>query len=426
MEVEVKIMRAFLAGVCVVVVVAGCGKAPLGPVIAGGDKLYVAASTRDSMQLAVIDSQSHSVVRSLALGTPSPDWTHLYTVKASSLLDVDPHTGAVRHTLQLPGHFQLPPATISGVPGGLSQDGRWLVLEAFDSSPAAIPSATHLLVVDTSYGQPVRQVDLQGFFQFDAISNDGRRIYLIEYLSSSSYHVRFFDVGAGQLDPAVIFDKSDGSSAMAGVRLSGVASPDGHWLYSVYARSNKGAFIHALSLDNPLAFCIDLPGSGYSSSQHEFHWSLALSTDGSRLFAANGVMGVVAEVDTSTNGPRLMHTMRIDTTAASSNVVGQNVQAKELGPNGAVLSPDAKTLVVSGATGVMWIDTTSFRALGHQLADWRVWSLGLSPNGTMLYAVNDSGMIAAMAMTGAHAATTFTGAAGQPVALIRVEGARVP
>ena len=31
---------------------------------------------------------------------------------------------------------------------------------------------------------------------------------------------------------------------MAGLRLSGVASPDGHWLYSIYARQDKGAFIH--------------------------------------------------------------------------------------------------------------------------------------------------------------------------------------
>jgi DNA-binding beta-propeller fold protein YncE len=427
MEAEVRIMRALLLAVCAVVVVTACGRAPLGPVTAGGGyKLYAMASTRDSELVSVIDSRSHSVERTLPSGTPSPDWTHIYSVKSNSLLDVDPQTGAMRHTLQLPGGFQLPPATLSGVPGGLSQDGRWLVLEAFDKMASGVTTGTHFLIVDTSYAKPVKRVDLAGSFQFDAISNDGQRIYLIEYLSNGAYHVRFFNVVSGQLDPTIVFDKSDGSSAMAGLRLSGVASPDGHWLYSVYTRQNKGAFIHALSLDDPIAFCIDLPGSGYSSNPDEFHWSLALSRDGRNLYAANGAMGIVAEGDTASNAPpSITRTVHIDTTAPSASL-GQDVEAKEVGANGAVLSPDGRTLVMTGATGVMWVDTANLRANGRQLTDWTVWSLALSPNGNTLYAVNDAGMIAEVSMTGPHAATRFGGGLVQPIALIRVEAAQVP
>jgi hypothetical protein len=67
---------------------------------------------------------------------------------------------------------------------------------------------------------------------------------------------------------------------MAGSRLSGIASRDGQWLYSVYVRPDKSAFVHALSLEDPFALCIDLPGSGYSSNPDEFHWSLAVNAAG--------------------------------------------------------------------------------------------------------------------------------------------------
>src|ERR1700694_1274825 len=122
---EVKIMRILVTALCAVVLVAGCGRAPVGPIPASGDyKLYEAASTQNAQLVSVIDSRSHSVERSLALGTPSPDWTHLYSVNSKTLVDVDPNTGATLHTQQLPGDFQLPPATLSGVPGGISQTGH--------------------------------------------------------------------------------------------------------------------------------------------------------------------------------------------------------------------------------------------------------------------------------------------------------------
>lgn len=420
-------MRAVLSIMVATLLVAGCGRADLGPVPLSGDyKLYAATSTQSSQQVSVIDSQSHSIERTLPFGTPSPDWTHLYSVNAGALVDLNPQTGSARHMMPLHGDFQLPPATISGLPGGLSQDGRWLVLQAFDAAGASIPTATYFLVVDTSYKTPAKRIDLTGYFQFDAVSNDGERVYMIEYLPANSYHVRVFDVPAGRLDQTIIVDKSDGDAAMTGLRLAGVASPDGHWLYSMYIRDKQGAFIHALSLDGNIAFCLDLPGPGYSVGGDAFRWSLALSADGSRLYAANGGMGVVAELDTSSGAPTLMRTVHIDTPKQSAGLLVPDVQAKGFGGDGAVLSPDGRTLVISGATGVVWIDTANLQATGRQLDGWTVWSLALSPNGKNLYAVSDGGMIAEMSMTGAHEASTFAGGPGQPMALIRVQAAQVP
>ena len=420
---EVKSMRALVLAIGALVFVAACGRVPGSQVTAGDYKVFEAASTGASQQLSVIDSRSHAIERNMPMGTPSADWSHLYTVSGDVLIDINPQTGTKLQNLPLPGYFQLPPATITGVPGGLSQNGRWLVLERFDSSSGSVPSVTHLLVVDTSFGKRLRQIDLQGYFQFDAVSNDGTRLFLIQYVSSSEYFVRQFDVGIGQLNPTVIFDKKDGGAAMAGLRLSGIASPDGNWLYSVYARQDKSPFIHALNLDgNLIAFCLDLPGSGFSSSSDAFHWSLALNAAGTHLYAANGATGALADIAIDNGFPSIQRLGQL-TAAQGSSSIAQNVQAKEFGGNAAAVSPDGRTLVIGGPTGLVWIDTLSLKAGARQLPDWVVSSLALSPDGTTLYAVNDSGMIAELPMKGSHAPTTFGGAAGQPLALIKVEGA---
>ncbi len=415
-------MRALVLAIGALVIVAGCGRVPGGQVSAGDYKLYEAASTSSSQQLSVIDSRSHSIELKMPMGTPSPDWRHLYTVQGNVLLDLDPLTGSELHRVQLPGNYALPPATLSGVPGGLSPNGHWLVLEGLSGTSGGFTSDSHLLVVDTTYVRKPQRIDLKGDFKFDAVNDGGNRVYLIEYLSTTEYHVRFFNVGgSGYLDPTVVFDKSDGSAAMAGTRLSGVASPDHQWLYSLYVRPDKGAFVHALSLDNPIAFCIDLPGAGYNSNPDEFHWSLALNAAGSHLYAANGATGIVADMSVDNGVPNHMRAVRMANGQPTAGLI-QNVEAKELGGNVAALTPDGLTLVIAGKTGLIWIDTASLKPRDRQLAGWNIWSVAMTPDGATVYAMADTGMIAELPMTGAHAATTFNGADGQPLALIRVAG----
>jgi sugar lactone lactonase YvrE len=415
-------MRGLWLAVVVLVAVAGCGRAPNATLVSGADyKLYEATS--QGADVAVIDTRSHSTERKLPLGTASPDWKHMYSVSGATLTDTDPASGATLHQLRLPGDYQLPPATLSGLPGGLSQDGRWLALEAVDMA-ANGPSATHLLVIDTTYSTSPRRVDLYGNFNFDAISNDGQRLYLIEFVSTTIYRVRMYNVLQGLMDPTIVFDKSDGSQAMAGLRIGGVASPDGSMLYSIYVRQNKSPFVHALTLGGPIAFCIDLPGSGYGTGADAFRWSLALSPDGTRLYAANAATGTVSVINTSGNAlPALMRTVRVDTGASASSAIVQEVQAKEFGANGAVVSPDGQTLVTIGSKGIDWIDTTTLKLRSRELLDWTVWSLALSADGTMLYALSDSGKVAELSMAGPSLSAIFDPRAGLPLALIRVEAA---
>ena len=420
-------MRGLMCvAVAALVVVAGCGRAPAPPLAGGGYKLYEAASNKSGRLVAVIGTGSQSVERNLPWGTLAGN--HLYSATSTTLYDIDPLTGSTIRSTRLPHTFQLPQVTASGVAGGLSQNGRWLVLEHPASNPDQIDSSgSHMLVVDTSLMKTGAPIDLAGSFQFDTISNDGQRVYMIEYLSGANYRVRVYNVLAGHLEAYVVIDKSDPKESMTGIRLSGVPSPDGQWLYSVYARPNKGAFIHALNLINSFAVCLELPGSGYATNPDELQWSLALSADGSRLFAANGAKGVVAQFHTDANGgPVVVRTAGIDSTNRAAGFLVQNVEAKEFGTGGAVLSTDGKTLVVTGKTGLVWVDTATLHTRSRQITSWTVWSLGLSPDGSMVYALSDKAMIAELSMATAGVATTFGVSSAQPLALIRIDWAPAP
>ncbi len=412
-------MRSVLSVVCTLVLVAACGQVP-GTTQARGDyKLYEAVSDRS--QIAIIDSRSHAIERTLPLGTPSSDWKHLYSVSGSALVDTDPLTGSTVRSLKLAGTYRLPFATASGVPGGLSEDGGWLVVESFDETSGSIPTASHFAVANTAFNSPAIQIDLPGYFDFDAISNDGQYMYLIEYMSASNYNVRIYDVAALQLDPQIVVDKTDPKESMTGVRLSGVPSHDGSWLYSIYIRQNDNPFIHALNTQgNPIAFCIDLPGSGYQSSDNAFQWSLAMSSDGSHLYAANAATGAVSELNIGDASLDLARTVKVDSGVAVAGLFAQDVQAKEFGANGAVISPDGKTLVTLASSGIVWVDTGSLRARTHALTNWTVWSLALSPDGKLLYALSDSGKIAEVSMDSGKVNATFDPGTRNPMALMRV------
>ena len=400
-------MRAVGALICLGVLMTGCGGTQQILRQSRGDKLYEAVSTHSSQVVSVIDSRSHTADRRLPMGVPTSDWKHLYSVASTSLVDTDPQTGATLNTMPLGGAYRLPAATANGVPGGLAPNGMWLVVESIDSSQS------HMLIVNTTTSTVRRKIDLDGYFQFDAISNDGDRLYLIQHLNGREYYVRLFDVIGGRLDENIVVDKSDSNQAMVGTRLSGIATPDGLMLFSMYVREHESPFIHALSLDGAFAFCLDLPGSGYADSAAELRWSLAITGDGSRIYAANPATGVVAVISTGANSvPSVLRTARFER-AISPN-------AKVSGANAAVVSRDGKTLVVGGASGVTWIDTSSLQVRAHALTGWHVSSVGLSPNGHNLYAVGDDGRIAEISMADATVTSRFDPSAGQPMALMRV------
>lgn len=389
-----------LRAVALVFLVAACGANVPGKA-AEDLRLYEATGT----QIAVIDSISHVTLRHLPLGVPSNDWTHLYSIRSDALVDTDPRTGSPRRTLPLPGRYELPAATSTGLPGGTSPDGTWLV-----ASSGSTPTATHFLIVNTQEWRIVQTANLAGSFHFDAISDDGQRLYLIQYLNGKEYYVRLYNVASHRLDANIVVDKSNGEQSMTGTRLSGINTPGGDWLFSMYVRESDGPFVHALNLTGPFAFCLDLPGHGYASSGAEKQWSMAMDETGTTLYAINSATGVVAYIDNSQQfNPQLKRTAHI--TSGRSTGVGSNA---------AILSRDGSWLVAAGSAGVLWIDTRTLVMRMQALPSWHVWSLALSPDGTEVYAMSDDGHVADLATKTSTVLSTFATTEGTPLALMRV------
>ena len=401
-------MRALVTVLVALVVVTACGRASnLGP--PSSYRLYEAVTTQGGPVVDILDSRTHATLAVLPLGTASTDWKHYYGVRSGVLEDIDPRSGEILHELTLSGSYDIPRVAMNGLTGGLSQNGQWLVLEA----PASA-GQSHLLVVDTSFAQRPAQVDLQGTFEFDGISNDGARLFLLEYLSVNDYRVRFYNVPGGFLDPTVVVDKFDPSEPMTGRRLATVSSVDGQWQFTVYARAKKGAFIHALMMGGSISLCLDLPGAGWSSDTSVFEWSLALSPDGTILYAANPALGQVVEVAAAgDNAPAILGAHSIAKEPPGS--------AASLGSGDVVVSPDGKALAIGGAGGLQWIDTATMGTTSRALPSWAVASLGLSPDGRSLYAVRVSGEVAELSPNGS-VVSTFDPQLGRPMALMRVEG----
>jgi DNA-binding beta-propeller fold protein YncE len=145
-----------------------------------------------------------------------------------------------------------------------------------------------------------------------------------------------------------------------------------------------------------------------------------MNADATHLYAANGASGTVEDMSLQNGWPSPLRAARLDTSQTGGIFGVSDVEAKELGGNAAAVTPDGKTLVIGGSSGLFWVDTTSLKATDRQLSDWNIWSLAMSPDGTAVYAVKDSGMVAEISMSGSHQITTFGGAAGQPIALVRV------
>ena len=197
---------------------------------------------------------------------------------------------------RLPGKFSIPAVGLDGSPSGLSANGHVLALiEARRTFPQ---SSTHLVVLDTHRLDVRRTINLKGDYSFDAISPDGNRIYLVQYLSRhdpTHYAVRAYDVGPGRLEPKPIVDPTEPDEQMRGYPITREPSPDGRWQYTLYS-GDKMPFVHALDTGRGRARCIDLPrmpGSVYSDR-------LRISPDGRTIGVTSRNKGTLATIDTST------------------------------------------------------------------------------------------------------------------------------
>ena len=166
--------------------------------------------------------------------------------------------GAINNWRSFDRHYGIPAVAYDGSTTGLSADSSTLVLaEAMHRYP---PRRTRLIVLDADTLKPRTRLSLPGYYSVDAVSPDGRFIYLVRYTAPvrdiNRYEVMVYDLenpGA----PDVVVDPEEPDEQMAGMPFARAMSDDGRWAYTFY--SAEEPFIHALDTENRTAKCIDLP-----------------------------------------------------------------------------------------------------------------------------------------------------------------------
>ena len=173
----------------------------------------------------------------------------------------------------------MPVVALDGSAAGLSADGSTLVLI---KPRVAFPRARTTFVVVAAKELRVRErVTLKGDFSYDALSPDGRSLYLIEYTSRTDparYRVRLYDVPSEQLLPEPVVDPREPDERMRGYPITRATSPDGRWEYTLYDGAGHAPFVHALDTEARSAACIDVDALAARADLYELR--LAVSADG--------------------------------------------------------------------------------------------------------------------------------------------------
>jgi hypothetical protein len=170
--------------------------------------------------------------------------------------------GRTSERVTLQGAWGLPIVTLtSWERGGLSPDGRTLVLGDNVRPTGELRARSDFAVVDTRTLALVRTISLPGEYSFDALSPTGRWLYLIRHVVSSDnrYQVKAYDLKAGRLLPGTIADKRQAGWLMTGYPVARVTSSDSRWVYTFYQQSDNYPFVHALDTVDRTAVCIGLP-----------------------------------------------------------------------------------------------------------------------------------------------------------------------
>jgi hypothetical protein len=180
----------------------------------------------------------------------------------------------------VPGSYGVPVLTPDGPGEGLFHDGSSLVLQSMGIHPS-----TEFVVLRTNDLSTRDVLSLPGTFGYDAVSPDGTRLYFIQHSSVQDiqhYIVRAYDLRAHKLLPGRIADKTQKNWVMQGWAVSRVTSPNGRWVYTLYANPGGTPFIHALDTVKGIAHCVGIPWPATDPQQNQL-FQAELTLTGSSL-----------------------------------------------------------------------------------------------------------------------------------------------
>jgi len=236
-----------------------------------------------------------------------------------------------------------------------------------------VPGLTRLTILGTSRWTVQRRVELRGSFGVEALSPDGRRLFLIRY-GGGGYNLRVYDLRTGELAFTPLAEGAAGFEKMVGAAWTSVATRDGRWLLTLFIKPDGGGFVHALDLRSAVGHCLDLP-AGFVDAKTIRTASLALSPDERRLYVAGPLVGRLLVLDLA--GPRIARTVRFP--SVGSNDVGDIVGA-------ATVSPGEETVAFS-VDGRVWRYRAATGVVGAPVRVGRVAGLGFTADGRRIVIV---------------------------------------
>lgn len=377
MKTRLLLLALFLVG-CGQSPAAGSTHAPVGAPAARVSGHVYLAQAGTGATISVIDAATGTALRTLPTGAPSPGWRWLYAVNRDAVQVVDPATGAVAAQVAVPDWASAVRT---------SANGRWLVLTG-----SAAPGATssRFSILDNALARPPRTVSLSGRFSFDGISGDGRRLYLLQWVSQGHYQVRRYDLPEGRLYPDPIAEKGEVAAPMSGQGGDSVTTGDGDTQLTLYQRDADGrSFVHVLPMisDFAFAFCVDLPGPDHG-------WTLVAAPGGATFYAVNADAGSIVRITARTGQPPDVAEARIGPSSHPQPVDGSAAHADRAA---AIVSRDGSRLYVAAGQRVVAVDTRSMsvaRQSGDAAAS--ITSLAFGPGGGVLYGL-EAGRLLALA-----------------------------
>ena len=218
-----------------------------------------------------------------------------------------------------------------------------------------------------------RRYILRGSFEVEAVSPDGRRIYLVHW-RRHGYDLQQLDLTSGRLSPTRLDDPEE---KMSGTAITAVATRDGHWLLTLYAKSSGGSFVHALDLRTGIAHCIDLSVRGDYFALGST--ALTLSPDERRLYLASPYLGRVTTVDLE----------RLEQVRVVRFRVPDAVVELATAPSGAITA-NGRMLAFSGG-GSVWLYDTAYGVVRRAFRGTApVRGIGFRPDGRSVLAIRAS------------------------------------
>jgi hypothetical protein len=389
-------MRRLSGVIAIALVLAACGslneEASQAASQPAHELLYVATTTG----MAVVDATADSLVATLPPGTLLPDRSRYWTVETSdrtTVRGIEPTTGVDQIAFSIDGRWSVP-AAYGPAPSGLSASGKWMVLVAPPVPINVSGVLNRFAVVDLTRKRIDHIVNANGDVGFDAVSDDGKNLYLVEHLvPAPHYAVRVASFnGTGLLGGVLGQIKTAEPEVMNGLYHASVAV-GADWFLSLYSNPVHGPFIHALNTTQLYAQCIlnipDVPVALRPA------WSMVQDPAHLKLYAVNGAGGVVSEVNT---GALTVTRSNIDLSPAATGLT-----TAPLHP--AALSPDGTRIYVAAAHGVIVIYTGDLSVRSRYLTDRLVDSVAVSEDGQRLYIASAGAITKVEAATGRPLAT---------------------